>query len=64
MTLRVAVKTWTKLRTTSIIKRLALPEKLQSKEKFHESIALHSQALRQVPYRSAQRYCLHHLRKS
>jgi hypothetical protein len=31
---------------------------------FHESIAIHSQALCQVPYRSAQGSCIHHLRKS
>jgi len=34
------------------------------KENFHESIAIHSQALCQVPYRSAQGSCFHHLRKS
>jgi hypothetical protein len=35
-----------------------------SKETVHESITIHSQALCQVPDRSAQRPHLYHLRKS
>ena len=34
------------------------------KENFHESIAIHSQALRQVPNCSAQGTYFYHLRKS